>query len=55
MIKFLGAVVRALHYTIGIRPPPAEQEALFVLVWLGVGGFLIAGFVFLLYLPTLLR
>jgi len=54
-MKFLGAVVRALHYTIGITPPPAEQEALFVFVWLAIAGFLVGGFVFLLYLPTLLR
>lgn len=54
-MKFLGAVVRALHYTIGISPPPADQETLFVLIWMGIGGFLVVGFVFLLYLPTLLR
>lgn len=55
MLKFLGSVVRAVHYTIGIRPPPTEQETFFVFVWLGIGGFLIAGFAFLLYLPALLR
>ncbi|MBL8290907.1 MAG: hypothetical protein JNN08_03670 [Bryobacterales bacterium] len=55
MMKFLGALVRALHCTIGITPPPAEQESLFVFVWFGIGMFLVAGFVFLLYLPSLLR
>lgn len=34
-MKFFAAVVRYLHYTIGITTPRPEQERLFVGIWIG--------------------
>jgi hypothetical protein len=36
MSKWLVQVVRGLHMSIGITPPPPEQSLIYALVWLGV-------------------
>lgn len=54
-MKILVTLIRHVHYFIGISMPRPEQERLLVLVWVGVVSMLVGGFLFLLYLPTLLR
>jgi hypothetical protein len=49
-MNFLHSMVRGLHMTIGIHPPPPEQETLYVFVWLGIILFMIAGMVLMFYL-----
>ena len=34
-MPFLAAVVRYLHYTLGITTPRPEQERMFVFIWIG--------------------
>jgi hypothetical protein len=50
-MRFLVAVVRYLHYTIGITTPRPDQERMFVAIWIGAS-LIIAlasvGFFFLL-------
>jgi hypothetical protein len=33
-MKFLTSMIVGLHYTIGIRPPPAEQMRKIAIVWI---------------------
>ncbi|MCC6586877.1 MAG: hypothetical protein IT168_09315 [Bryobacterales bacterium] len=54
-MKFLLAVIRHVHFFIGISTPPPDQEKFLLAVWLGIIALLVGGFLFLLYLPALLR
>ena len=50
-MHFLSAVVRYVHYTIGITIPRPDQERMFVAIWIGASLFIAAasvGFFFLL-------
>ena len=50
-MRFLAAVVRYLHYTIGITTPRPDQERMFVAIWIGASLFIALasiGFFFLL-------
>ena len=50
-MRFLATIVRYLHYTIGITTPRADQERMFVFIWIGASLFIVAvtvGFFFLL-------
>jgi hypothetical protein len=37
LMRFLIALMRGLHGTIGISTPPPEQERFYVFVWLAIG------------------
>lgn len=51
MIKYLARFFRGLHLIFGVSaPPPGQNERAFVLMWLGILGFLVAFFVALMYL-----
>jgi hypothetical protein len=51
MIRFLAKVFRQIHWIVGISAPPAgTNDRRFVLIWLGVIGFVIAWFAFVFYL-----
>ena len=54
-MRFLAAVVRYLHYTIGITTPRPDQERMFVFIWIGASLLIAAisvGFFFLLISQT---
>ncbi len=51
MIKYLAKFFRGLHLIFGVSaPPPGQNERAFVLIWLGILGFLVAFLVVLTYL-----
>ena len=51
MIKYLARFFRGLHLIFGVSAPPhGQNERAFVLMWLGIVGFLVAFFVALMYL-----
>lgn len=50
-MRVLAAIVRYLHYTLGITTPRPDQERMFVFIWIGSSLFIAAvtvGFFFLL-------
>ena len=56
MIKFLANLFRGLSYIVGITAPPPEQDQRrFVLMWLGIGLFVLAFAAVLFYALSKVR
>jgi len=50
MISLLARIFRAVCFMMGISaPPPGEEEGRFVLLWLGITGFIVLFSVLLFY------
>jgi hypothetical protein len=45
--SWLAQVIRGLHMSIGITPPPAEQAWIYALVWFGVWLAIVSMFILL--------
>jgi hypothetical protein len=55
MIRNLAKFFRGLHLISGVSaPPPGQNERTFVVIWLGILGFLVAFLVVLTYLAPYL-